>query len=249
MKRRGRIGAVGLAAIAVLVVLISSGCGYGGVETASEGDATKGGKLFAQDCGSCHTLKAAGTQGTIGPNLDYSFAGSLEEGYASSTIENLVLDQIRLGSVSPPLAPYKTGKEFNSKKCIGDKTPQNPCLAPGMPANIVMGQDALDVAAYVARCVSTNADAGCASSVDLASLTTGADIFKLGPCGGCHTLADAGTSGTTGPNLDQLGGLTVSRVADQVIHGGGPMPAYKGTLTDAQIQAVAEYVASVAGKK
>jgi mono/diheme cytochrome c family protein len=75
--------------------------------------------------------------------------------------------------------------------------------------------------------------------------TGGKDIF-LANCGSCHTLADAGTSGTVGPNLDQLkpGELRVQR---QVINGGGAMPAFKGTLTPAQITAVAKYVASSAG--
>jgi mono/diheme cytochrome c family protein len=249
LRRRGRIGTVGLAAIAALVVLLASGCGYGGVETASShADTTNGQKLFVQACGSCHTLQAAGTQGAIGPNLDNSFAGSRLEGYDASTIENVVLDQIRLGSVSAILAPYKTGKEFTTRKCLAKATPTtpNPCTGPMMPANIVRGQDALDVAAYVAQYAGTG---GYTQQVNLASLTSGADIFKLGPCGGCHTLAAAGTKGQAGPNLDGIKGLTVAIVTNQVTNGGASMPAFKSTLTAAQIQAVAQYVASVAGKK
>jgi mono/diheme cytochrome c family protein len=38
-----------------------------------EGDPTAGEEVFAAAaCGSCHTLSAAGTNGTIGPNLDES---------------------------------------------------------------------------------------------------------------------------------------------------------------------------------
>jgi mono/diheme cytochrome c family protein len=66
-------------------------------------------------------------------------------------------------------------------------------------------------------------------------------------CGSCHTLADAGTSGNVGPNLDQLKPAE-SIVQHQVINGGGAMPAFKGQLTPAQITAVAKYVSSVAGK-
>jgi mono/diheme cytochrome c family protein len=66
-------------------------------------------------------------------------------------------------------------------------------------------------------------------------------------CGSCHTLADAGTSGTIGPNLDQLK-PPQSIVQRQVTNGGGAMPAFKGQLTPAQITAVAKYVSSVAGK-
>jgi outer membrane protein assembly factor BamB len=66
-------------------------------------------------------------------------------------------------------------------------------------------------------------------------------------CGSCHTLNAAGTSGTVGPNLDQLkpDEATVER---QVRNGGGGMPAFEGRLSDAQIMAVAAYVAQNAGK-
>jgi sulfite dehydrogenase len=67
-------------------------------------------------------------------------------------------------------------------------------------------------------------------------------------CGGCHTLKkDAGTTGTQGPNLDLLK-PPFAIVKNQVIKGGGIMPAFKGVLTDAQINAVAKYVADHAGK-
>ena len=43
----------------------NSGGGGGGTQTASSGK-----QLFSDKCGSCHTLEAAGTGGTFGPNLD-----------------------------------------------------------------------------------------------------------------------------------------------------------------------------------
>jgi mono/diheme cytochrome c family protein len=116
-----------------------------------------------------------------------------------------------------------------------------------MPANIVKGQDAIDVAAYVASV----AGAGGYTVSSLASLgTDGAAIFKGAGCAGCHTLAAAGSTGTVGPNLDQLGAkLTLAIVARQVTNGGVTMPSFKDKLSAAQIQAVAKYVSSVAGKK
>ena len=66
-------------------------------------------------------------------------------------------------------------------------------------------------------------------------------------CAGCHTLADAGAQGKIGPNLDQLK-PPEARVVTQVTNGGAVMPAFKDRLTSAQIQAVAKYVSSVAGK-
>jgi cytochrome c6 len=66
-------------------------------------------------------------------------------------------------------------------------------------------------------------------------------------CSGCHTLADAGATGTVGPNLDQLKPSDAA-VVTQVTNGGAVMPAFKDTLTPQQIQDVAAYVSSVAGK-
>ena len=83
-------------------------------------DAANGKQLFTQRCGSCHTLADAGTKGTIGPNLDDAFKQSLKDGLGRSTVEAVVRDQIALPQ----------GKQ--------------------MPANLVTGKNAEDVAAYVA---------------------------------------------------------------------------------------------------
>lgn len=74
----------------------------------------------------------------------------------------------------------------------------------------------------------------------------GADVFASAGCGGCHTLAAADSSGTTGPDLDQLQ-PDAETVAEQVRTGGGGMPAFEGELTEQQIQDVAAYVAENAG--
>ena len=65
-------------------------------------------------------------------------------------------------------------------------------------------------------------------------------------CGGCHTLKDAGTNGTVGPNLDQLK-PDFARVKRQVTNGGAIMPAFKDKLSAKQIGDVAAYVSSAAG--
>ena len=110
---------------------------------------------------------------------------------------------------------------------------------PPMPQNLVKGADADAVAAYVAAVAGKPVAGG-------KQATNGKDIFTAN-CGSCHTLKDAGTSGNVGPNLDQLR-PDLARVQRQVINGGGAMPAFKGTLTAAQIAAVAKYVSSVAGR-
>jgi mono/diheme cytochrome c family protein len=83
---------------------------------------------------------------------------------------------------------------------------------------------------------------GASSSAD-----TGAAVFADAGCGGCHALSDAGTTGTAGPSLDALK-PDAERVARQVENGGRGMPAFGDQLSDAEIEAVAEYVADAAGK-
>jgi mono/diheme cytochrome c family protein len=66
-------------------------------------------------------------------------------------------------------------------------------------------------------------------------------------CGSCHTLKDAGTTGSVGPDLDQLK-PSFDVVEHQVENGGGVMPAFEGTLSDSDIANVSAYVSSVAGQ-
>jgi cbb3-type cytochrome c oxidase subunit III len=201
-------------------VLLAAGCGTGGVAHGHP-DVANGQKLFtgAAQCGACHTLAAAGTSGTIGPNLDDAFRADRQQGFDENAIENTVLDQIRLGSGA-----------------VSNGTP--------MPANLVKGQDALDVAAYVASVAGTGSATSAKPPSQLGN--NGEAIFKS-ECASCHTLKAAGTTGTVGPDLDQLKpGQAI--VAHQVTVGGGVMPSFKGKLSPAQIQAVAGYVASHAGK-
>jgi len=65
-------------------------------------------------------------------------------------------------------------------------------------------------------------------------------------CASCHTLADAGTTGTVGPNLDEAS-PSADKVVERVTNGKGVMPPFQGVLTDQQIADVAAYVSAVAG--
>jgi mono/diheme cytochrome c family protein len=66
-------------------------------------------------------------------------------------------------------------------------------------------------------------------------------------CTNCHTLADAGSTGTVGPNLDDAK-PSEALVVDRVTNGSpAGMPPFKGTLTDQQIADVAAYVSQAAG--
>jgi mono/diheme cytochrome c family protein len=215
--------------VVLLVAVVASGCGA--VKRVTSGDPSQGKTLFLANCGSCHTLANARTQGTIGPNLDDAFASDKQQGFALQTMTDVVRGQIAYPE-------------------------------PPMPANLVTGNDADDVAVYVAKCAAVPAcGVTAANTTPPASTTTptttssgggsptalGKQVFAVAGCGGCHTLKDAGSTGNVGPNLDQLK-PSQAKVAHQVEVGGGPMPAFKGQLSPAQIQAVAAYVSSVAGK-
>ena len=76
--------------------------------------------------------------------------------------------------------------------------------------------------------------------------TAGKAVFTSAGCVGCHTLADAGATGTVGPNLDDAKpdkDLVITRVTK----GMGAMPPFAGQLTDQQIADVAAYVVQATG--
>jgi cytochrome c6 len=69
----------------------------------------------------------------------------------------------------------------------------------------------------------------------------GKAVFASAGCGGCHTYSKAGSSGSIGPNLDDLA-PSFDAVVTQVTNGGGPMPSFKGQLSEQEIRDVAAFV-------
>lgn len=79
-------------------------------------------------------------------------------------------------------------------------------------------------------------------------VTTNPAASFAASCGSCHTLADAGTTGTAGPNLDEVKpALTAQDVVHAVDEGPGAMPPNLLPYRDTAV--VARYVASVAGRR
>jgi cbb3-type cytochrome c oxidase subunit III len=222
MRPRGLLG------VALLLAVLGGGCGTGGL--AEGGSASQGQPLFSEKCGSCHTLRAAGTSGQIGPNLDDAFAQPRADGVAESTIREVVRRQIQ----------YPVPADVSVD-------------VPPMPADLVKGEDADSVATYVAS-VAANEAAPVAPPPAPPPPPAGGDggaedgkaIFSSN-CASCHTLAAAGASGTIGPNLDEAK-PDEALVRERVTNGKGVMPSFKGKLTDAQINAVAKYVSENAGQ-
>ena len=208
-----------LAGVLAAVAVVGAGCGTGGL-TSARADTSHGKQLFVAKCGSCHTLADAGTKGTIGPNLDDAFKPGIEQGFSRSTVRAIVADQIR----------YPGNRQLTKQEVA-------------MPANLVRGSDVADVAAYVASVIGMP-PTGKGGKI---TATSGKAIFQTAGCTGCHTLKDAGSHGTVGPNLDQVK-PPKSLVVQRVTNGRGAMPSFKSKLSKKQIDAVAQYVSSVAGK-
>ena len=201
-----------------------------------EPDLEAGKASFVEKCGSCHTLSRAGTAGTTGPNLDTAFQTALADGIDRDTVEGIVHRQIL-----------------------------HPRVDSQMPAGLVKGEAAKDVAAYVGYATGRKGqDSGALASAGLAQAKTGEQIFTAAGCAGCHTFAPAGSNGTIGPSLNELktqaGSIEPGKSAEEYVREsiedpgafivkGFPnaMPPFKGRLTDQQIQALIDYLLQTGG--
>ena len=154
------------------------GCG----SLTDQGDNVVNGKtLFVEKCGSCHVLARAGTKGVTGPNLDEAFERARRDGFGESTFAGVVAAQIDAPARRPSRDP-KTGEEL-----------------PAMPADIVSGDDAEDVAAYVASAAAKRgddpgrlADVGATEAEGTAEAEDGVLEIPASPSGGlAYEFADA----------------------------------------------------------
>lgn len=185
--------------------LALAGCGTGG--PSKKGDTTLGKQIFLngangkQSCASCHTLSEAGAAGTIGPNLDNAFGFARSQHFEQSTIQQVVLDQIR------------------DPACY-DKSDPRRC----MPSNLVSSSEAQDVAAYVASVAGTGAAPGPPPAAPppapppgpppAGAAAQGQMLYtKLG-CTACHSLN--GAKGI-GPTFKGLAGSQVKLTNGQTV--------------------------------
>jgi hypothetical protein len=74
----------------------------------------------------------------------------------------------------------------------------------------------------------------------------GSQVYAEAGCGSCHIYEPAGSTGTVGPSLDDSD-ATFEQAVDQITNGGGGMPAFKGDLTEQEIEAVARFVTEGGG--
>jgi len=197
----------------------------------STADTDRGRELFIKKCGVCHTMAQAGTSAEIGPDLDDAFAAAREVGEDSDTIEGVVKAQV----------------EF--------PRPENGNPAVSMPPDIVTGQDLNDVAAYVGEWAGVPG-----AAPPKVEGGPGAQVFANNGCGGCHALAAAGSTGVTGPDLDEvLPGQDAEKIKQDIVdpnaeiaEGYQPniMPDNFGKAIPAnELEELVKYLQEVAGKE
>jgi mono/diheme cytochrome c family protein len=224
---RGR--AILVTATALLAGGVATGC-----DLQEDADLDRGRSLFSANCGTCHTLAEAGTTATVGPDLDAAFAVARADGMDQDTIEGVVSAQIE-----NPRTVSKDNPRY-------DQT--------FMPAEIVTGRDAEDVAAYVASV------AGVPGIQPPALPSDPKDVFTQ-LCGGCHTFGAAGTAGQVGPVLDDaLPGQTEAQVEASIrdpqakissspFPPGGVMPPFdENQIPDADLQKLVQFLLDNAGQ-
>ena len=173
--------AVPLAALAIV-----AGC-----DASEDADTDRGRALFQNKCGTCHTLAEAGTSANVGPNLDAAFARARADGMDNDTIEG-----VTQGQIANP-------REVNVPE-------DDPLFSEVyMPPEIVTGQDAEDVSAYVATVAGVPGAAP-------PPLGNAKDIF-VEKCATCHSL-EPGTPDGTGPNLaESLQGQDAEYTRQQIV--------------------------------
>jgi mono/diheme cytochrome c family protein len=222
---RGR--AIALSAAALLIGGVGAGC-----DTQEDADLERGRQLFQTNCATCHVLAEAGGGVDVGPNLDSAFAAARETGMDQDTIEGVVQSQI------------ENPREIHPDSANYDRT--------FMPADIVTGRDAEDVAAYVASVAGV-------PGIEPPPLGTSQELFTE-QCGGCHALEAAGSPGGVGPNLDEaLIGQDFGQIMESIrdpeatISGfpfpeGGVMPVFdENRIPEPNLNALIEFLMACAG--
>jgi mono/diheme cytochrome c family protein len=280
--RMSRPAKVLLSGVLLVVAALATACGTEKVSVpSSEVSLHEGAVLFNQRCGGCHTFAYAGTHGSAqnvrtaqlnnGPNFDIRCERpvarvlyAIENGGFSGVVmpQNIVLGQ-QARDVAQFVATYS-----------GRKAPKVPGVVPCEQVSIGSLEAAL---ATPTTATTTTTPTTTTPTTTTPTTTTptstnaaGKSVFTSAGCGGCHTFAAAGASGTIGPNLDtrlrsdcatpaskRIRGATLNKCIHTAItdpyaylpsgYKAGIMPnSFGKTLTPAQLQALVSFIQSSA---
>lgn len=211
---------------AVATVAVATGC-----DAQEDADHDNGRALFTDKCGTCHALDEAATAADVGPDLDAAFANARASGMDEDTIEAVVQSQI----ANPREADPEATNVY-------------------MPADLVTGQDAEDVAAYVA-------DVAGVPGIEppQAPGGPGGQVFANNGCGSCHALAVAESTGAVGPDLDEvIPGQSAGMVEESIVDPeaqpsqgfpAGVMPQdYEEQIPEEDLELLVDFLIKSAGK-
>ena len=186
--------ALGLSVLWVTVGLTVGACGNHKANVVHGREVFVNGANGNQACSFCHTLRAALAAGTYAPDLDQDIHEDRHSLRLSErAITTLVRDMIRKGV------------------CLDPKDPTR-C----MPPNLVTGNNAADVALFVARCANNPGPPGCRAPEPAGALAAkGQRLFGSLRCEGCHStdgnVAVAPTvKGLAGSQVKLANGQTVT---------------------------------------
>ena len=215
----------------------------------------QGSDVVFQVAGQCGlgALDAAGELGVfaIGVDVDQSFKGDYVLTSALKPLQVSVFDTIQ----SVVDGSFEGGKLLNFS--VTD-FPEAQLLTPFSADVSQEAQDAVEVAIEqlisgeidpTASVEEVGAEGGGEPADDgggeaAGDAAAGAGLYAEAGCGNCHTLADAGSTGAIGPNLDDSQ-PSFELAVERMTNGSGPMPSFVDALGEDGINDVAAYVVSV----
>ena len=216
----------------LVLVGASAAVAFGaGCDAQEDADRENGRALFIEKCGTCHAFAEAATTASVGPDLDAAFADARASGMDSDTVEGVTQSQI----ANPREVPAEQTDTY-------------------MPPDLVTGQDAEDVSAYVASVAGLPG-----MEPPKAPGGPGGQVYADNGCGSCHTLAAAQSAGTVGPDLDEtIPGQTAPMVEQSIVapdekiaqgFPSGQMPQdYEEQIPEEELKLLVDFLLKSAGK-
>ena len=203
-----------LSSVIVLVLAGGLAAGCGGSGEVQKGNVAHGQLLFMngeqgkRGCVFCHPLAAAGAHAPWAPDLDLIYRHEWKRlGYGEAELRRVVLDQI-----------------LNAGSCIYPDLPDH-C----MPEGLMTGQDAVDVASFVAQCAGRKGTDGCrpdkGGGAPGSAAARGWQLYTQLRCAGCHSTngnapgpdSPEGLAASVGPSFKGLYGSRVKLASGETV--------------------------------
>lgn len=119
---------------------------------------------------------------------------------------------------------------------VANRQPGTPAAPPATPVS------------EIARPEAAAPESSAVAAANAAMRIAGLALFNTYSCSACHALADAGAAGSVGPSLDGNPRLSRALAVDVISDGRGPMPAFAGQMSQAEIGVLADYLVAFSRK-